>query len=174
MFVQPTTASSGLIPNPLSPGDGLGRTVATDPPHSHVAGSLSLSSVDSLAHRQYQSLQQQQSAQQSTPPPNFPESFFWPLLDALEKARAQVSTPHNRAQSVRHSVVGQELPPAARTRIGLTFKEYVAAASRAGVIVTGDSGDKAWIALKDWKYPGRNQTAYSGQGSNPPSKIIIR
>lgn len=90
-----------------------------------------------------------------TEPPNYPESFFWPLLDALDKARQQVSTPHNRAQSVRHSVVGQELPPSARARLGLTFKEYVAAASRAGVVVTGDSGDKAWIAVKEWKYPGK-------------------
>jgi hypothetical protein len=52
-------------------------------------------------------------------------------------------------------VVGQELPPTARARLALTFKEYVAAAARAGVIVTGDSGDKAWIALREWKYPGK-------------------
>ena len=89
----------------------------------------------------------------SSPPPIYPESFFWPLLDALEKARAQVSSPHNRAQCVRHSVVGQELPPSARARLGLTFKEYVAAAARQAVVVTGDSGDKAWIAMRDWRYP---------------------
>lgn len=101
-----------------------------------------------------------------SPPPVYPESFFWPLLDALERARSQVSTPHNRAQSVRHSVVGQELPQAARQRLQLTFKEYVAAAARAGVIVTGDQGDKAWIALKDWKYPGKNASSHSTR-TNP-------
>jgi hypothetical protein len=94
------------------------------------------------------------------PPPIYPEAFFWPLLDALEKSRAQVSTPHNRAQSVRHSVVGQELPPSARARLGLTFKEYVAAAARQGVIVTGDSGDKAWIAMREWKYPGKSYNTW--------------
>jgi hypothetical protein len=73
---------------------------------------------------------------------------------------------------VRHSVVGQELPPSARARLGLTFKEYVAAAARAGVIITGDSGDKAWIALREWKYPGKGlggphhvMGAGSGSGS---------
>ncbi|KIM20554.1 hypothetical protein M408DRAFT_333931 [Serendipita vermifera MAFF 305830] len=96
------------------------------------------------------------SSDQAPAPIVYPESFFWPLLDALEKARAQVSTPHNRAQSVRHSVVGQELPQSARQRLGLTFKEYVAAASRQSIVVTGDSGDKAWIAMKDWKYPGKS------------------
>ncbi|KIM20552.1 hypothetical protein M408DRAFT_30270 [Serendipita vermifera MAFF 305830] len=80
----------------------------------------------------------------------YPESFFWPLLDALEKARAHVSTPDNRAQRVRYSVVEQELPQSARTRLGLTFEDYVAAASRQGIVVTGDSGDRAWIAIKDW------------------------
>ena len=106
------------------------------------------------------------AAQAGAPPaplPVYPESFFWPLLDALEKSRGQVSTPHNRAQSVRHSVVGQELPPLARARLGLTFKEYVAAAARQGVVVTGDSGDKAWIAMKEWKYPGKTPT-YSSSG----------
>ncbi len=79
---------------------------------------------------------------------------------------------------MRHSVVGQELPPSARARLGLTFKEYVAAAARAGVIVTGDSGDKAWIALREWKYPGKGQLggphhvmggAGSGSGSGSGS-----
>ncbi|PVF92781.1 hypothetical protein CPB86DRAFT_790810 [Serendipita vermifera] len=169
-----TATPSTLLPNPLSHGEGLGRTLSKDPSHSHVPGTLSMSSVDSITQRQYQSHLQQSANQLVVPPPNYPDSFFWPLLDALEKARAQVSTPHNRAQSVRHSVVGQELPPAARTRIGLTFKEYVAAAARAGVIVTGDSGDKAWIALKDWKYPGKSQGVYASQAPGSGTKIIIR
>ncbi|KAG8852755.1 hypothetical protein FRC20_001450 [Serendipita sp. 405] len=101
-------------------------------------------------------------------PPIYAESFFWPLLDALDKARTQVSSPHNRAQCVRHSVVGQELPPSARTRLGLTFKEYVAAAARQSIVVTGDSGDKAWIAMKEWKYPGKlSSSSSSSAGSHP-------
>lgn len=75
-----------------------------------------------------------------------------------------MSTQHNRAQSVRHSVVGQELKEPNRSRIGLTFKEYVAAAARVGVIVTGETGDKQWIAMRDWKYPGKK--GGSGGGSS--------
>lgn len=37
----------------------------------------------------------------------------------------------------------------------------MAAAARAGVIVTGDAGDKAWIALKEWKYPGKNTSSHT-------------
>jgi hypothetical protein len=48
------------------------------------------------------------------------------------------------------------LPQSQRQRLQLTFKEYVAAAARTEVVVTGDSGDKAWIALREWKYPGKN------------------
>ncbi|KAG8798004.1 hypothetical protein FRC17_007581, partial [Serendipita sp. 399] len=99
-------------------------------------------------------------------PITYPEPFFWPLLDALEKARLQVSSPHNRAQCVRHSVVGQELPPSARARLGLTFKEYVAAAARQSIVVTGDSGDKAWIAMKEWKYPGKLMQSSASSSSS--------
>jgi hypothetical protein len=54
----------------------------------------------------------------------------------------------------------------------LSFKEYVAAAARAGVIVTGDSGDKAWIALREWKYPGKglagpHHHVLGGHGPSP-------